>query len=143
MKGGSSKAASRKADNRLSVKKQTKKEKQAAKDPNKPKRPQSAFFVFMEGFRKQYKEKHPKNKSVSVVGKAGGEKWKSMSDEEKAQFVEVANKRKKEYERQMEVYNRKLAGEGGDDDESDKSKSEVHDEGDDEGGSEEEEEDDD
>lgn len=35
---------------RLGVKKsaaQTKKEKNAAKDPNKPKRPASAFFVFM------------------------------------------------------------------------------------------------
>lgn len=29
------------------MKKQTKKEKQAAKDPNKPKRAASAFFVFM------------------------------------------------------------------------------------------------
>lgn len=29
------------------MKKQTKKEKKAAKDPNKPKRPPSAFFVFM------------------------------------------------------------------------------------------------
>ncbi|GER49708.1 high mobility group family [Striga asiatica] len=139
MKGGSSKADSRKADSRLAVKKQTKKEKQAAKDPNKPKRAPSAFFVFMEGFRQQYKEKHPKNKSVSAVGKAAGEKWKSMTDEEKAPFVAKAEKKKKEYERQMEAYNRKLSGEGDDDDDaSDKSKSEVDDEDDEEGSEEEE-----
>ncbi|KAA8517903.1 hypothetical protein F0562_015377 [Nyssa sinensis] len=36
-----------------------------------------------EEFRKQYKEKHPDNKSVSVVGKAGGDKWKSLSEVEK------------------------------------------------------------
>ncbi|KAA8545328.1 hypothetical protein F0562_020112 [Nyssa sinensis] len=54
-----------------------------AKDPNKPKRPASAFFVFMEEFRKQYKEKHADNKFVSVVGKAGGDKWKSLSEAEK------------------------------------------------------------
>uniref|UniRef100_A0A3Q7FI90 Uncharacterized protein n=1 Tax=Solanum lycopersicum TaxID=4081 RepID=A0A3Q7FI90_SOLLC len=49
MKGGKSKG---KADNKLGVKKsaaQTKKEKNAAKDPNKPKRPASAFFVFIFG----------------------------------------------------------------------------------------------
>ncbi|KAI3465451.1 hypothetical protein Pfo_022114 [Paulownia fortunei] len=140
MKGGKSKADSRKGDSRLAVKKQTKKEKKAAKDPNKPKRPPSAFFVFMEDFRKQYKEKHPNNKSVAAVGKASGDKWKSMSEEEKAPFVAKAGKRKEEYERKMEAYNRKLAGDG--DDESDKSKSEVNDEEDEEGSGEEEEDDD-
>ncbi|KAL0352516.1 UNVERIFIED_CONTAM: HMG1/2-like protein [Sesamum calycinum] len=148
MKGGKSKADSRRGDSRLAVKKQTKKEKKAAKDPNKPKRPPSAFFVFMEDFRKQYKEKHPNNKSVAAVGKAGGDKWKSFSDEvivfqiseEKAPFVAKAEKRKEEYERKMEAYNRKLSGEG--DDESDKSKSEVNDEEEEEGSAEEEEDDD-
>ncbi|XP_057794688.1 HMG1/2-like protein isoform X1 [Salvia miltiorrhiza] len=131
MKGGKSKADSRKADSRLAVKKQTKKEKQAAKDPNKPKRAASAFFVFMEDFRKRYKEKHPNNKSVAAVGKAGGDEWKSMSKEDKAPFVAVAEQRKEEYERQMKAYNKKLAGE--EDEESDKSKSEVNDEEDEEG----------
>ncbi|KAK4434114.1 HMG1/2-like protein [Sesamum alatum] len=140
MKGGKSKAESRKADSRLAVKKKSKKEKKAAKDPNKPKRPPSAFFVFMEDFRKQYKEKHPNNKSVAAVGKAGGDKWKSLSDEEKAPFVAKAEKRKEEYERKMEAYNRKLAGGG--DDESDKSKSEVNDDEDEEVSGEEEEDDD-
>ncbi|KAK4483990.1 hypothetical protein RD792_011203 [Penstemon davidsonii] len=140
MRGGKSKADSKRGDGRLAVKKQTKKEKNAAKDPNKPKRPPSAFFVFMEDFRKQYKEKHPSNKSVAVVGKAGGEKWKSLSDAEKAPLVAKAAKRKEEYEGKMDSYNRKLAGEG--DDESDKSKSEVHDEDDDEDGSGEEDEED-
>ncbi|KAL9171851.1 hypothetical protein ABFS82_03G007000 [Erythranthe guttata] len=134
MKGAKSKADSRKADSRLAVKKQTKKERNAAKDPNKPKRAPSAFFVFMEDFRQQYKEKHPGNKSVAVVGKAGGDKWKSLTDEEKAPYIAKAGKRKEEYERKMEAYNKKLAG---GDDESDKSKSEV------EEGSEEVEEDDD
>uniref|UniRef100_A0A452ZK11 HMG box domain-containing protein n=1 Tax=Aegilops tauschii subsp. strangulata TaxID=200361 RepID=A0A452ZK11_AEGTS len=34
----------------------------------------------MDNFRKEYKEKHPDVKQVSMIGKAGGEKWKSMSD---------------------------------------------------------------
>ncbi|XVF18146.1 hypothetical protein REPUB_Repub10bG0187100 [Reevesia pubescens] len=80
-----------------------------------------------EEFRKQYKEEHPDNKSVSAVGKAGGEKWKSMTEAEKAPYVEKAEKRKTEYNKKMQAYNLKLAG-GGNDDESDKSKSEVNDE---------------
>ena len=116
MKGAKSKSDSKKSDNRLSVKKReapaakkspVKKAKEA-KDPNKPKRPASAFFVFMEDFRKQYKEKHPNNKSVSVVGKAGGEKWKSMSAAEKAPFVAKAEKRKSEYDKTLQAYNKKL-----------------------------------
>jgi len=66
-----------------SSKRQAKKPKSAKKDPNKPKRPPSAFFVFLEEFRKEYKKEHPEVKAVSAVGKAGGEKWKSMSDAEK------------------------------------------------------------
>ncbi|XP_028086653.1 high mobility group B protein 1-like [Camellia sinensis] len=62
-----------------SSKRNTKKENLAKKDPNKPKRPPSAFFVFLEEFRKTFKRENPLVKAVSAVGKAGGEKWKSMS----------------------------------------------------------------
>jgi len=142
MKGPKSKTDSKKGDARLAVKKDTKKAAKAAKDPNKPKRPPSAFFVFMEDFRVQYKQKHPNNKSVAVVGKAGGEKWKSLTDAEKVPYIEKAEKRKADYEKNMNSYNKRLE-EGAQDepeDESDKSKSEVNDEDDDSG---EEEEDDD
>ncbi|XWS56711.1 hypothetical protein CRYUN_Cryun09bG0109100 [Craigia yunnanensis] len=62
-----------------SNKKRTNNVTSAKKDPNKPKRPPTAFFVFLEEFRIIYKQEHPKVKAVSAVGKAGGEKWKSMS----------------------------------------------------------------
>ncbi|KAK7262764.1 hypothetical protein RJT34_30344 [Clitoria ternatea] len=111
----------------------TKQSKKAAKDPNKPKRPPSAFFVFMSEFREQYKKEHPSNKSVAVVGKAGGAKWKSMSDAEKAPYVARAEKKKEEYEKSISAYNRKVEGNTHDEeDESDKSKSEVNDDEDDE-----------
>ncbi|WOL05320.1 hypothetical protein Cni_G14048 [Canna indica] len=154
MKRGKSKAeAPKKVDSRLSVKKggeraaKKPRKTKVAKDPNKPKRPPSAFFVFMEEFRKTYKEKHPNNKSVSVVGKAGGDKWKSLSEAEKAPFVAKAAKYKTEYTKQLAAYNNKEQSGGGsraadDDEESDKSKSEVNDDEDDEEGSEEEEDDD-
>ena len=79
----------------------------AKKDPNKPKRPPSAFFVFLEEFRKTFKAENPHVKAVSAVGKAGGEKWKSMSPAEKATYEAKAQKRKADYEKQMNAYNKK------------------------------------
>ncbi|OAY60993.1 HMG1/2-like protein [Manihot esculenta] len=131
MKGGKSNANTSKFDAKLKVNGAgggQKGLKKTGKDPNKPKRPASAFFVFMEEFRQEYKEKHPNNKSVSVVGKAAGDKWKSMSEAEKAPYVAKAEKRKNEYNKNMAAYNKRMAGGGNADEESDKSKSEVNDE---------------
>ncbi len=108
--------------------------KKAATDPNKPKRPPSAFFVFMSDFREQYKKENPNNKSVAAVGKAGGSKWKSMSDAEKAPYIAKAEKKKEEYEKTLRAYNNGLTSgkNPSEEDESDKSKSEVNDEDDEE-----------
>ncbi|KAK8989106.1 hypothetical protein V6N11_030473 [Hibiscus sabdariffa] len=151
MKGGKSKSDTK--SDRLSVNKKStakagKKSGKAAKDPNKPKRPASAFFVFMEEFRESYKKEHPKNKSVAAVGKAGGDKWKSLSAAEKAPYIAKAEKRKAAYEKNMKAYNKRQAEgpqeEEEEDAESEKSVSEVNDddEDDDEEGSEDEEDDD-
>ncbi|CAL5401859.1 unnamed protein product [Camellia sinensis] len=140
MKGGRSKTETKRTDSKLSVKrgapskkagkKPAAKKGKAAKDPNKSKRPASAFFVFMEEFRKTYKEKHPNNKSVAAVGKAGGDKWKSLSEVEKAPYVAKAEKRKTEYNKTLEAYNKKMAEGPTDEEESDKLRSEVNDEDD-------------
>ncbi|KAK4773951.1 hypothetical protein SAY87_028970 [Trapa incisa] len=125
MKGGKSKAES-KTDARLKTKgatteragKKLSRKAKVAKDPNKPKRPPSAFFVFMEDFRQQYKEKNPNNKSVAV---------------EKAPYIEKANKRKEEYFKKLLSYNKKSnETTKSAEDESDKSKSEVNDDEDNE-----------
>ncbi|KAF3651486.1 High mobility group B protein 2 [Capsicum annuum] len=63
-------------------------------DPNKPKRPASAFFVFMEELWRQFKGEHPYNKSVAALGKTGGDKWKKLSDAEKSPYVEEERKRR-------------------------------------------------
>ncbi|EOY07223.1 hypothetical protein QUC31_011456 [Theobroma cacao] len=112
-----------------------KKERRAMKDPNKPKRPPSAFFVFLEEFRATFKKENPNVKAVSAVGKAAGEKWKSLSEDEKAPYEAKAAKRKADYEKQMNAYNRKqeTAANG---EESEKSKSEVNDEDDEASGEE-------
>ncbi|GKU92106.1 hypothetical protein SLEP1_g5878 [Rubroshorea leprosula] len=103
--------------------------KQVKKDPNKPKRPPTAFFVFLEEFRKIYKQEHPKVKAVSAVGKAGGEKWKSMSDAEKAPYEAKSAKLKGEYQKLMTAYNKRQESTDDDEEEegSEKSKSKTHD----------------
>ncbi|XP_041000571.1 HMG1/2-like protein isoform X1 [Juglans microcarpa x Juglans regia] len=103
-KVGKRKAAVKADNSRLKWAKKTKLDK---KDPNKPKRPATAFFVFLEEFRKTYKEEHPNEKAVSVVGKAGGGKWKSMSAAEKSPYEVKAAQKKSDYEKLMIAYNKK------------------------------------
>ncbi|KAK6943112.1 High mobility group box domain [Dillenia turbinata] len=99
-------------------KRQAKKDKMAKKDPNKPKRPPSAFFVFLEEFRKTFKKENPNVKAVSA---------------EKAPYEAKAAKKKSEYEKLMNAYNKKQESATDDgDEESDRSKSEVNDDEDDE-----------
>ncbi|CAN1303715.1 High mobility group B protein 1 [Linum perenne] len=95
------------------------KDKKAKKDPNKPKRPPTAFFVFLEEFRKTFKKENPNANSVSA---------------EKAPYEAKAGKKKDEYGKLMNAYNNKQeSGDGhGDEEDSDKSKSEVNDDDDDE-----------
>ncbi|KAG2717014.1 hypothetical protein I3760_03G154500 [Carya illinoinensis] len=110
--------------------KNTKKDKASKKDSDAPKRPSSAFFIFMEDFRKSFKENYPDQKSGPAVGKAGGEKWKSMSDADKAPYAEKALKRKADYEQAVRAYKTKLNGNGCNEprEESFQSTSEIHDE---------------
>jgi len=162
MKGAKSKGAA-KAETKLAVKSKGAekpapkgRKSKPAKDPNKPKRAPSAFFVFMDEFRKEFKEKNPKNKSVAAVGKAAGERWKSLSETDKAPYVAKANKLKGEYNKAIALYNKgevatstaaaKKAApaakeEDDDEEESDKSKSEINDDDDDEGSDEDEDDD--
>jgi len=78
--------------------------KKAAKDLDQPKRPPSAYFIFMETFRKEYKAANPEVKSVTASAKAGGERWLGMSEAEKAPYVSEAAVRKSQYEQAMAAY---------------------------------------
>ncbi|KAK7280654.1 hypothetical protein RJT34_25720 [Clitoria ternatea] len=74
------------------------------KDPNMPKRPPTAFFVFLDDFRKSFKEANPDSKDVKRVGKEAGEKWRSMTDEEKKPYLDKVAELKVEYEKAIESY---------------------------------------
>ncbi|KAI5069951.1 hypothetical protein GOP47_0014294 [Adiantum capillus-veneris] len=102
-------------DSKLSVKndkakkRQARKERKAKKDPNKPKRPPTPFFIYLEEFRKIFKEQHPDVKGVSEVARACGEKWKVMSAQEKAPYEEKGAQRRAEYEKTLTAYNQKMS----------------------------------
>ncbi|KAM0042458.1 putative chromatin remodeling & transcriptional activation HMG family [Helianthus debilis subsp. tardiflorus] len=73
MKGGKSTGAMKKIDAKLFVKKI-----RDRKDPNKPKRPGSALFLFIMEFRKKFKEENPDYKFVAADAKVVRAKWRSM-----------------------------------------------------------------
>ncbi|KAJ1436365.1 High mobility group box domain [Sesbania bispinosa] len=79
--------------------------KKKVKDPNMPKRPPTAFFVFLDDFRKTFKEANPDSKDVKRVGKEAGEKWKAMTEEEKKPYLDKVAELKAEYEKAMATYN--------------------------------------
>ncbi|KAG1686109.1 High mobility group protein B3 [Nymphon striatum] len=58
-----------------------------ARDVNKPKRPGTAFMIFMGDFRKEMAGREPEG-GVAALAKLGGERWRNMTDEDKRPYVE-------------------------------------------------------
>merc|ERR1712098_301419 len=74
------------------------------KDENAPKRPQSAYFIWMnEVGRPAYTKAHP-DADIGTVGKALGEEWKGMSEKSKKAFQDKAEKAKKKYQTALAKY---------------------------------------
>lgn len=76
-----------------------------ARDANKPKRPGTAFMIFMADFRKEMAGKEPEG-GVAAMAKLGGERWRSMTDDDKQPYVERQLEAKLRYEHSMEEYRR-------------------------------------
>ncbi|KAK7399775.1 hypothetical protein VNO78_10965 [Psophocarpus tetragonolobus] len=77
-------------------------------DAMKPKKPPTAFFYFLEDFRKEFQEQNPDIKSMRDIGKACGEKWKTMNFEDKVQYYDIATKKREEFDRAMAEFNKKM-----------------------------------
>ncbi|KAI3727710.1 hypothetical protein L6452_16328 [Arctium lappa] len=71
------------------------------KDPLKPKRPESAYFLFMNERRAAL---IAENKSVVEIAKITGEEWKNMTEKQKACYEKKAKKKNEKYNQEMEVY---------------------------------------
>ncbi|KAK3432793.1 hypothetical protein EUGRSUZ_D00306 [Eucalyptus grandis] len=95
-----------------SVKTAARGKKNVKLDAKMPKKPPTAFFYFLEDFRKDYQEQNPDVKSMRDIGKACGEKWKTMTYEEKVQYYDIATEKRREFDKAMAEYvKRKESGE--------------------------------
>jgi len=80
-----------------------KKKKKAVKDPNKPKRNMSAFFLFSNAHRSEVKAKHPEA-SFGDIAKITSVDFKALSDKERHKWDKKAEKDKVRYQEQMKEY---------------------------------------
>ncbi|KAM3843018.1 high mobility group protein B2-like [Diretmus argenteus] len=76
------------------------------KDPNAPKRPPSAFFVFCSDHRPKIKGEHP-GISIGDIAKKLGELWSKQGPKDKAPYEAKAAKLKEKYEKDVAAYRAK------------------------------------
>lgn len=74
------------------------------KDPNKPKKPQTAFLLFLNKNRVSFNEEAG-TKNPGEIGKLASEKWKALSDAEKEPFSKEAETAKAAYDIEIKQYN--------------------------------------
>ncbi|KAF7647610.1 hypothetical protein LDENG_00169790 [Lucifuga dentata] len=80
--------------------------KRKFKDPNAPKRPPSAFFIFCADFRPKLKIESP-GLSIGDVAKKMGEMWNSTTAEDKQPYEKKAAKLKEKYDKDVAIYRAK------------------------------------
>ncbi|OAD58135.1 FACT complex subunit Ssrp1 [Eufriesea mexicana] len=71
------------------------------KDANKPKRPPTAFMIWLNSARERIKAENP-GIAVTEIAKKGGEMWRELKD--KSEWEQKAAKAKKEYTASMKEY---------------------------------------
>lgn len=84
------------------------KKKKAKKDKDAPKRPMSAYMLWLAEIREQIKKENP-GISVTDLSKKAGEMWREIND--KTEWQEKAQEAKKKYEEDMKAYKAKKANE--------------------------------
>lgn len=66
------------------------------KDPNKPKRPLTAFMRYSSSRRSKIRQKQPQS-SMIEISKIIGEEWRSLAESDKRPFHDAAAKDHEEY----------------------------------------------
>jgi len=77
-----------------------------AKDPNAPKRPQSAYFLWLNDNRPAIKKAHP-DASITEVAKIGGAQWRKITAAEKKKYEDLNAKDKERYAKEAAAYVKK------------------------------------
>merc|ERR1712176_416149 len=88
--------------------------KKANNDPNKPEKPQTAYFLWLGENRASLSKEA--GGDVTKVSKLAGERWKALAEKAKAPFEKKAAELKAVYDKAMAEY-KKTAGDAGGDDE--------------------------
>merc|ERR1712107_429117 len=101
----------------LRTEKRKEKEGKKKKDPNAPKRPQSAYSIFLSENREAILKSLPAGASpITDVAKKAGEQWKALSAAAKKPYETNAEKAKAEYQKAMEEYRKTQGNDAADDD---------------------------
>nr|CAB3253473.1 HMG1/2 High mobility group protein [Phallusia mammillata] len=79
------------------------KRKKKKKDPNAPKRPQSAFFLFCADRRATVKQENP-SYTVGDIARELGKKWSETNPDIKSKYVQAGEKEKEKYNKEMAAY---------------------------------------
>jgi len=72
------------------------------KDPTKPKRPQSGYFLFLADFRKEMAGKVLEG--GEKIPTLAGEKWRDLAADEKKKYELLVEQDKQRYEKEMEEW---------------------------------------
>jgi len=67
----------------------------------KPAPPKKAFYLWMDDVREEIANSNPSD----GMNKEASRRWKAMSDDDKAPYLEKANDLKEVYEQELEMYN--------------------------------------
>uniref|UniRef100_U5EZF4 FACT complex subunit SSRP1 n=1 Tax=Corethrella appendiculata TaxID=1370023 RepID=U5EZF4_9DIPT len=86
------------------------KKSKAKNDDGRPKRPTTAFMMWMNATREDIKRDHP-GLSVTEIAKKAGELWRDLDKDEKKEWESKSAKAKEEYNIAMEEF--KASGRGG------------------------------
>ncbi|OBZ80490.1 Non-histone protein 10 [Choanephora cucurbitarum] len=73
------------------------------KDPNAPKGPGNVFFLYCRLERDKIKDEHP-TENLGEVTRLLGQKWKSLTKEEKKKYYDMYKRELEEYEEAMKTY---------------------------------------
>lgn len=83
----------------------SKKEKKL-RDPDMPRRPASAFFLFQNAIRNSVKSAMPDEAKGVEIQKAVSEKWKALDDESRKPYNDQHDKEVQEYDAKIAAYNK-------------------------------------
>jgi len=88
------------------------------KDPNAPKRPAGGgYAIFLAENRESITKSLPAGHKMTDVAKAGGAKWKSLSEAQKKPYIEKYDKKTVVYKAALAEYKKTLPADGADEEE--------------------------